>query len=41
MPRILFVDDEPQIAKALSRLFRRYGYEVETAASGAEALTKL
>ena len=41
MSKILLVDDEIQIAKALGRLLRREGYEVEQAASGAEALEKL
>jgi DNA-binding response OmpR family regulator len=41
MPRILLVDDEPLVARALGRLLRRHGYEVETAASGQEALGRL
>ena len=39
MTRILVVDDEPQIRKALSVNLRARGYEVDTAASGEEALT--
>jgi two-component system response regulator VicR len=41
MSRILIVDDEVQVANALRRLFRRTGFEVETASSGREALDKL
>jgi two-component system, OmpR family, response regulator VicR len=41
MPSILIVDDEPHITSALRRLFRRRGFEVELAANGAEALSKL
>ncbi|MBI4832855.1 MAG: response regulator [Candidatus Lindowbacteria bacterium] len=39
--RILFVDDEENILRALSRLFLDEGYDIETASSGEEALTKL
>ncbi len=39
MTRILVVDDEPQIRKALSVNLRARGYEVDVAASGEEALT--
>ena len=39
MTRILVVDDEPQIRKALSVNLRARGYDVDTAASGEEALT--
>jgi len=39
--RILVVDDELNILKALQRLFRRNHYEVITARSGAEALEAL
>jgi two-component system KDP operon response regulator KdpE len=38
--RILVVDDEPQILRALQTTLRGAGYEVETAASAAEALSK-
>jgi two-component system, OmpR family, KDP operon response regulator KdpE len=40
-PRILIVDDEPQIVRALRTALRGAGYEVESAASGEEALVKL
>lgn len=36
--RVLFVDDEPFILNALKRLFRKEGYDIHTATSGAEAL---
>jgi two-component system KDP operon response regulator KdpE len=36
--RVLVVDDEPQIRRALSTNLRARGYEVELAASGEEAL---
>ena len=36
--RILVVDDEPQILRALTINMRARGYTVETASSGAEAL---
>jgi len=39
MSRILVVDDEPQILRALEMSLRGAGYEVETAATGAQALT--
>lgn len=35
---LLLVDDEPSILSSLKRLLRREGYEILTAASGAEAL---
>jgi two-component system, OmpR family, KDP operon response regulator KdpE len=38
MPRVLVVDDEPQIVRALRINLRARAYEVSTAASGAEAL---
>ncbi|OYV01797.1 MAG: hypothetical protein CFE45_03250, partial [Burkholderiales bacterium PBB5] len=38
---LLLVDDEPHILAALKRLFRRDGYRVLTAASGAEGLEQL
>lgn len=38
--RILVVDDEPQILRALQTALRGAGYEVESAASVAEALSK-
>ena len=39
MRRVLVVDDEENIRVVLRTLLRRHGYEVETAASGEEALT--
>lgn len=38
--RILVVDDEPQIVRALSVNLKALGYEVDTAASGEEALSR-
>jgi len=38
-PRVLVVDDEPQIVRALQTTLRGAGYEVETASTGREALT--
>ena len=38
--RILVVDDEPQILSALETTLRGAGYEVETAATGEDALTQ-
>jgi two-component system, OmpR family, KDP operon response regulator KdpE len=37
-PRVLVVDDEPQILRAVSANLRGAGYEVETASTGEEAL---
>ena len=37
--RVLVVDDEENLRLVLKTLLRRHGYEVETAASGEEALT--
>ena len=39
-PRILVVDDEPQILSALETTLRGAGYDVDTAATGADALTR-
>ncbi len=39
--RILVVDDEPQILRALQTTLRGAGYEVDTAATGEDALTTL
>jgi two-component system KDP operon response regulator KdpE len=39
-PRILVVDDEPQIVRALGINLKALGYRVESAASGEEALQK-
>jgi two-component system KDP operon response regulator KdpE len=37
-PRVLVVDDEPQLVRALRTTLRGAGYDVETAATGEEAL---
>jgi two-component system KDP operon response regulator KdpE len=39
MSRILVVDDEPQILRALQMSLRGAGYDVDTASTGAQALT--
>ena len=39
-PRVLVVDDEPQILRALETTLRGAGYEVDTAATGEAALTQ-
>ncbi len=39
--RVLLVDDEPGVLRALERLFRKRGHEVRTASSGGAALTVL
>ena len=39
MTRVLVVDDEPQILRALAINLRARGYDVRTAGTGAEALT--
>ena len=41
MPRLMIVDDEPEITAMLKRYFVREGYETVTALTGAEALRKL
>jgi signal transduction histidine kinase/CheY-like chemotaxis protein len=38
--RVLVVDDEPEVRAALDGLLQRWGCSVETAASGAEALSR-
>lgn len=38
---LLLVDDEPNIVAALKRLFRRDGYRIVTATSGAEGLQRM
>lgn len=39
--KILFVDDEPNVLKAMRRIFRQENYELLTAGSGPEALALL
>ena len=41
MPRILAVDDEPNIVRLIQVNLMRQGYEVETANNGVEALAKI
>ena len=41
LPRLLLVDDEPQILSALKRLLRREGYSILTATSAQEGLELL
>jgi CheY-like chemotaxis protein len=38
--RVLFVDDSPTVRASFKRLMMRHGYEVDTAASAAEAMEK-
>ena len=38
--KVLVVDDEPQIRRALRTSLTAHGYEVETAGNGEEALVK-
>jgi two-component system response regulator GlrR len=39
--RILIVDDDPEIARMLSKSLARHGYEIDTAASAEEALAQV
>ena len=41
MPRILAVDDEPNIVRLIQVNLERHGYEVETANNGVQALEKI
>lgn len=41
MSKLLIVDDEPDIRESLREFFEDEGYDVATAANGAEALTRL
>jgi CheY-like chemotaxis protein len=41
MPRILVVDDEPNIVRLVQVNLERHGYRVETANNGAQALSKI
>lgn len=40
-PRMLIVDDEPDMAQGLRRIFRLQGYEVQIARSGEEAVAQV
>ncbi|HEX7551780.1 MAG TPA: response regulator [Candidatus Methylomirabilis sp.] len=40
-PSLIIVDDEEEILRLLSRRYRRRGYRVVTAGSGAEALARI
>ena len=39
--RLMIVDDELIVRESLLYWFRKYGHEIDTAASGAEALQKI
>lgn len=41
MPRILAVDDEPNIVRLIQVNLERHGYQVETANNGVQALEKI
>ncbi len=41
MKKILFVEDEPSLQKAISEILTQEGYEVITAADGEEGLLKI
>ena len=41
MPKILIIDDDPDIRTVMNVLLKRQGYEVETAFSKEDALSKL
>jgi len=41
MPRMVIVDDEPEVLEELAEVFGEYGYEIETAREGEEALRKV
>jgi len=41
MPRILAVDDEPNIVRLIQVNLERQGYQVETASNGTQALAKI
>jgi DNA-binding response OmpR family regulator len=40
-PTLLVVDDEPEIAKLVARIFEKRGYRVNVAGDGAEALASV
>jgi two-component system response regulator VicR len=41
VPKVLIVDDEPEVARALRRILTRRGFEVEVAPSGEAGLARL
>jgi two-component system chemotaxis response regulator CheY len=41
MPAILVLDDSPTMVMSLSRILKKAGYDVETAADGREGVAKL
>ena len=41
MPRILAVDDEPNIVRLIQVNLERHGYQVDTASNGVQALEKI
>ena len=41
MARVLIVDDEPEVAKALRRMLTRRGFEVDVATTAQEGLARL
>ena len=41
IPRLLIIDDEPQLRNMLQRLFAGEGYAVTTAENGAQAMARL
>ncbi|MBI2131222.1 MAG: response regulator [Candidatus Tectomicrobia bacterium] len=41
MPRMVIVDDEPEVLEELAEVFGEYGYEIDTAHGGEEALRKV
>jgi CheY-like chemotaxis protein len=41
MPKILLIDDDPDIRTVLTTVLQKHGYEVETASRKEEALQKL
>ena len=41
MPRMVIVDDEPEVLEELAEVFSEYGYEIDIAHGGEEALRKV
>lgn len=41
MPRMVIVDDEPEVLEELAEVFGEYGYEIDIAHGGEEALRKV